>query len=127
MAQVIGSIGEELDLVIRQGATFGPFNLTMVNPNATPVDLTGATFRGSIRKTPAGAWVQPVHFLVIDAVAGRYDMWIPDTETSLIKAGPTLTHSDSKYIWDAEMVDSSGNVIALYYGKVLVFRDVTHA
>ncbi len=41
----LGYIGERLDLLIRQGATFGPFDVTLANPDKTPVDLTGATVR----------------------------------------------------------------------------------
>ena len=39
----LGYIGERLDLLIRQGATFGPFDVTLANPDKTPVNLTGAT------------------------------------------------------------------------------------
>lgn len=124
-APVLGSIGEELDLLIRQGATFGPHTLSMKNPNNTPVDLTGVTFRGKIRKDSKSTISYPITFEVIDAAGGVVRMSMTDEETAVIPAGPLLTHADSKYVWDAEMEDSLGSVIPLYYGKVSVFREIT--
>lgn len=46
----LGYIGEKLDLLVRQGATLGPFAVTLTNPDNTPVNLTGATLRAHLRK-----------------------------------------------------------------------------
>lgn len=124
-APILGSIGEELDLLIRQGATFGPYTLTMRNPDTTPVDLTGMLFRGKIRKDSKSTVSYPITFTVLDAVNGVVQMSISDEDTTSIPAGPNLSHADSKYVWDAEMEDSLGSVLPLYYGKVSVFREIT--
>ena len=125
VAPVLGHIGEEMDLLIRQGATFGPHILTMTNPDSSPVNLTGITFRGTIRKDAKSTVAHLITFEVINAVGGVVKMSMTDEETSLITAGPALSHADSKYVWDAEMQDALGSVIPLYYGKVSVFREVT--
>lgn len=52
MALTLGNIGEEMDLLIRQGGTFGPHVFTMKNPDGSAFDLTGMVLRGSIRKDP---------------------------------------------------------------------------
>lgn len=124
-APVLGSIGEEMDLLIRQGSTFGPHTLTMKNPDNSPVDLTGMTFRGVIRKEAKSATNYPITFEIISAAAGTVRMYMTDEQTAVIPAGPTLTHADSKYVWDAELEDSLGSVLPLYYGKVTIFREVT--
>lgn len=50
MAQV-GFRGERLDLIARQGATLGPFVVTLTNPDNSPVNITGCTIRGLVRKS----------------------------------------------------------------------------
>jgi hypothetical protein len=46
----IGTKGSELDLLIRQGATFGPNSCTLTNPDNSPVNLTGATIKMQLKK-----------------------------------------------------------------------------
>jgi hypothetical protein len=46
----LGSIGVKLDLLIKQGSTFGPHKFTLTNPDGTPLDLTGCIVRAHIRK-----------------------------------------------------------------------------
>lgn len=114
-----------MDLLIRQGATFGPHILTMKNPDNSTVDLTGMTFRGSIRRDVKSTTKYDLVFEITDAVGGVVKISMTGAATALIPAGPTLTHQDSKYVWDAEVEDSLGGVTALYYGKVSVFREIT--
>lgn len=126
MALTLGNIGEEMNLLIRQGATFGPFPGSLKNPDGSPVDLTGKTLAGSIRKTPASATSYPVSFTIIDPLLGTFEVVISEEITTTIPTGPALNHPDSKYVWDAEMSDAGG-VIPLYWGTVSVFREVTRA
>lgn len=125
MALTLGSIGEEMDLLIRQGATFGPHVVTMTNPDGSPVDLTGVLLRGSIRKEPRALVKYDLTFVITNPTGGVYKMFMLDTETKVLTAGPSLSHVDSRYVWDSEMVDTLGNVIPLYYGKVNVQREIT--
>lgn len=124
----IGYIGERLDLLIRQGATLGPFICTLTNPDATPVNLTGATIRGQIRKQPSDtAVVANLSVMVMDAAGGQYSFALDAATTAGIVAGADITKPESVYAWDMELQDSLGRVIPLYWGTVRVHREVTRA
>jgi len=124
----IGTKGSELDLLIRQGASFGPIASTIKNPDTTPMNLTGAALRAQIRKTPTSPLVDGAvgEFEITNAAAGEFtwgfsadvtELLVADSESELAPA--------STYVWDMELEDSIGRVIPLMYGKVNVFREVT--
>ena len=124
----LGYIGEKLDLLIRQGATLGPFNVTLTNPNGTPYDLTGVTIRGQIRKTPSDPVVTAdLDVSVIDSLLGKFEFGISSVLTAQIPTGESLKDTPSGQVWDMELVDTLGRVTPLYYGDVKVFREVTRA
>lgn len=124
----IGTKGSELDLLIRQGATFGPNLCTLKNPDTSPINLTGCTFRGQIRKTASDPLSTgcAITFVITNAAAGEFTWEVTDENTTALaadaisEAGPA-----SQYVYDIEMEDASGRVIPLLYGKVSVFREVT--
>lgn len=125
-ALTLGTLGEEMNLRIRQGATFGPHLFRMTNPDGSPVNLTGCTIRGQIRKTAlAPSAALSFTATITDAAQGRYQLLFTAAQTAAIKAGEKETDSDSKYVWDLEFVDSTGAILPLYYGVVTVFREVT--
>ena len=124
----LGYIGEKLDLLIRQGATLGPFQGAMTNPDGTPVDLSGCVLRAQIRKKALDpAVVTPVTVTITDPLSGQYVFGLSAELTAAIVAGESIKDPTSKYVWDMEMVDASGQVLPLYYGDVSVFREVTRA
>lgn len=126
VAQQIGNIGERLNLLIRQGATFGPYRCTMTNPDGSPVDLTGASIVGQIRKRASDATaVADLQVTMVDRAAGVYEFGLSDETSAGITAGSDTTRPESLYVWDMELHDSLGRVIPLYYGDVRVFREVT--
>lgn len=127
MATTIGSKGAQLDLLVRQGGTFGPYKLTLLNPDTSPINLTGATLQAQIKKTPSSLLGDTItaSFSYIDRVSGRVNMEFSATDTATLSAGADETSADSQYVWDLEMVDSSSRVIPLLYGQVSVFREVT--
>lgn len=138
---LIGNIGERLDLLIRQGGTFGPYKFKMQQPKSgavplsdgtyaptdlDPIDLTGAVIRGQIRRTPADtAIVADVLVVITDAAAGEYEISLTDEVTAGIVAGVDLSKRESQYVWDLELEDTLGRVLPLYWGAVKVFREVT--
>lgn len=125
---VIGTKGERLDLLIRQGADFGPYLAEMKNPDGTPVDLTGCVIRGSIRKTPASSAVAAaIEVAITDATAGQYQFGVGHVATSPLKCGVNEKAPESLYVWDLEMQDAMGRVMPLYYGDVGIFREITRA
>lgn len=126
----IGTKGAELDLLIRQGATFGPVTSTITNPNATPMDITGVILRGQVRKTPTSPIGEGcvAEFNIIDAPNGIFEWYFSASATALLVAdNESETAPASVYVWDMEMEDTQGRVIPLMYGKVNVFREVTKA
>lgn len=126
MAETIGFIGEELNLLIRQGATFGPFKLTMQNPNGTPVNLSDTTFRGQIRKTPDALTIEgSFSFVVTDPLAGKVEFEMDAVTTAAIVAGMQATDPESAYVYDIEYVNEENRVLPLLYGQVQLFREVT--
>lgn len=123
----IGSKGAELDIVIRQGATFGPMTCTLTNPDTTPVNITGSTISAKIRKFPSdNTSLGITGVITLTNPSGGVFTWkfnAADTAT-LLADDESEEAPGSIYQYDVEMTDSSGNIIPLLYGKAKVFRDV---
>lgn len=121
------NIGERLDLRIRQGATFGPFRVEMKNPDNSPVDLTGKTIRGQIRRSGlSGVLIVAFTVTMLNAVGGIFEFGLTDEQTAtLFQPGENFLDSDSAYTWDMEIESANGQVTALYYGTVRSLREVT--
>lgn len=126
MAQ-IGSIGERLDIILRQGSTLGPFLVTLTDKLGVPIDLTGATIQGQVRKNALdmGAPVAVFAISYVNRVLGQFTFGIPRSETVNIPAGEYQKDEASQYKWDMEFLDSTGRSIPLYYGNFENFREVT--
>ena len=128
MAQ-IGSIGERLDIILRQGSTLGPFIVTLTDSNGAPIDLTGATIAGQVRKnaTDTGNPIATFDIVYINRVAGQFSFGIAKAVTALIPAGEYQESEESQYKWDMELIDTLTRCIPLYYGNFENFREVTRA
>ena len=128
MAQ-IGSIGERLDIILRQGSTLGPFIVTLTDSNGTPIDLTGATITGQVRKNAldTGSPVATFDIVYINRVAGQFSFGMAKATTVAIPAGEYQQDEASQYKWDMELTDSLTRCIPLYYGNFENFREVTRA
>jgi len=128
-APIIGTKGAQLDLLIRQGATFGEITMTVKNSlTQQPVNLSGYTVRGQIRKTAASTLQEgaAASFAIIDATNGVLSFWFTATATAALQADATSEDAPaSQYVWDMEMESATGYVQPLLYGNVKVFREVT--
>lgn len=133
---VLSNIGLRQDLRIKQGSTFlirGVLRnpITYIDEVAQPqtfVDLTGCTFVAKIRKKALDvAVIAAFSFSIIDAENGVYELVLTDEVTATIPCGERMTDDASKYVWDAELHDTAGQVIPLWYGDVVVFRNASHA
>lgn len=126
MAQ-IGSIGERLDIILRQGSTLGPFLVTLTDKLGSPIDLTGGTIQGQVRKNAldVGAPVAVFSIEYVDRVLGKFKFGIPRDVTVSIPAGEYQKDDASQYKWDMELLDSTNRIIPLYYGNFENFREVT--
>lgn len=123
---VLGKIGTQVDLLIKQGSTFGPMVATLTNPDLTPVNLTACIIRGQIRKKALDATIVASFVVAItNEPGGVFEFGLTDEVTAIITADEIMQKPGSKYVWDMELEDSLGRVIPLYYGDVTVFREVT--
>lgn len=123
----IGTKGEPLNLLIRQGATFGPKHCTIYSGAGVPEDITGCSFLAEIRKTPDTSTVAAVAtFVITNAAAGEFTFTFPASATADIDAGSVdEAEPASQYVWDMEMHYPDGRVRPLVYGEVSVFREVS--
>lgn len=127
MAQ-IGTKGGNLDLLIRQGATQGPYYMTVKKADGTALDITSGVVSAQIRKTADGPTLSGVTFTstITDGANGKFTWEIPATSTALLTASPIDEEQpESQYVWDMEIALTGGRVIPLLYGIVKVFREVT--
>ena len=126
MANQIGGKGSQLDILIRQGATFGPHRITLKDENSNSIVLTGFEFTGQIRKSISSAQVTAViQTEIIDEQNGIIEISIPWNVTKDIPAGENEKDEKSLYLWDFEMRDPQNKVTPLFYGQVKVFREIT--
>ena len=127
MAELIGSKGDELDILIRQGATFGPVVSTLKDENETPINLTGAIIRGQIRKSPNDTVRAAVEYecVITDAVNGVFQWGLSYDKTVTLVAGASENDPQSQYAYDLEIEYSNGRIDPLIYGVAKVFREVT--
>lgn len=125
--QTIRNTGERLDFEQRQGSTWGPFTRTLTNPDGTPVDLTGVTLRGQIRKTALATTLQvAITFeLAPDPTEGWYRFWVPAADTEAFDVAEEIGDDDSRYRYDIEYVDASGRVIPDLWGYIRFQAEVT--
>ena len=122
----VGTFGERLDLHIKQGSTFGPMRFEMVNPDDTPVDLSNCEIRSQIRHQASDATVVvDIECQLSNPMLGKFEFSLSDEQTRMIDAGSSADEMQSRYVWDMELEDGAGRVIPLYYGNVLVLREVT--
>lgn len=123
----IGTKGDRLDILIRQGATFGPKYCTILKSDGSPEDITGCTFIAEIRKTSdASVVAASAVFAITNAAGGEFNFTFQASATKDIPADPVSEDEpDSQYVWDCELHYPDGRVRPLMYGDVRVFREVS--
>jgi hypothetical protein len=128
----LGSKGTNQPLLIRQGADWS-CDFILLNPIvapatvAVPLDLTGCTIRGQIRKTAKSSDITAT-FVVAYTVTptdGKFNLSLSNAVTALIAAGVDESDAKSLYVWDLELLDTLGRITPIFYGDVKVFREVT--
>ena len=121
--------GKELNLTIRQGATFGPIVCTLKDSTGTPVNITGYTVAAQVRKTPftrkASGFAATC--VVVNGAAGQFSFEFEADDTATLIVGNSETDPESLYYWDLELIQPDTRVIPVIYGTVKVFREVTKA
>lgn len=121
--------GKELNLTIRQGATFGPIVCTLKDSTGTPVNITGYTVAAQVRKTPftrrASGFAATC--VIVNGAAGQFSFEFEAEDTAKLIVGESENDTDSLYYWDLELIQPDTRVIPVIYGTVKVFREVTKA
>ena len=121
--------GKELNLTIRQGATFGPIVCTLKDSTGTPVNITGYTVAAQVRKTPftrrASGFAATC--VIVNGAAGQFSFEFEAEDTAKLIVGESENDTDSLYYWDLELIQPDTRVIPVLYGTVKVFREVTKA
>lgn len=124
MAQ-IGFKGAQLDILVRQGATFRTL-IRVRDAAQSPVNLSGYIFRGQVRKRYDSADVAASFICVVeDSINGVLRIELEAESTAALLAGENENVAESLYQWDLEAEHSSGFVMPYLYGAVKVFREVT--
>ena len=122
----LGSFGEIMNIQLRQGQYYGPYRALM-KAAGVPVDLTGATIRGSIkRKGLDDTVIVPWKTLILDQTSnrGEYEFWLTVADTTLLAPGEFPELPDSQFVHELELEDSLGRITPLYYGVISVLRSV---
>ena len=119
----------KLDLTLEQGATFRR-KLTFKDANGTPIDLTGYQFRSQIKnRYDSAVAVAAFSFQTSDQTIspGEVIMSLSAVQTAAIPVEPStgLTKRTTRYPYDLEIQNSSGEVARLFDGHVSVIPEVT--
>lgn len=103
-------------LVIDQGATFTQ-SFTALYANGAPIDLTGGSFAGKMRKHAASA--NSVDFVISsNADISQY--------TLSVAANVTAAMDSARYIFDVELTTSGNTIIRLIEGLATVTPSSTY-
>lgn len=123
----LGFFGKRIDLAISKGYTFGPHEVRLTNPDQTPVNLTGSTISGHLRKTPAGADIAlTFDVTMVSAVGGVFTFGATSGSTLALSTGKLITDQESKYSFDMQWTDSTGRVLPLFFGDAIVDRGLSY-
>jgi hypothetical protein len=117
------------EMVIEQGATLER-NLTIKDSAGVPIDITGWTFRGQIRKTYSDATVQgEFDYEVKDQITdtGKVRIFIDADDTSDIPVNPAINMNvqPTLYVYDIEAETPTGFVYRVLSGVAKVIPEVT--
>lgn len=117
-----------LDLLVEQGATFTR-TLTLKDSAGAPIDITGWTFAGQIRKKydSSSPLVSFTCAIVGAATNGQFSITLSHTQTSALPVLPAQDNSRSPtlYSYDIECVKSDSTKARLLQGLVKVSPEVT--
>ena len=97
--------------------------VTVLDTNGNPVDLTGAQIKFTARtkidrkKVIEKSSTDPAQITITDAANGKYEIYLIPSDTYSLKPG--------KYVFDSQVTLSSGQVYTVVFGTIEVKPDVT--
>lgn len=92
-------------------------DVTVLNADDTPADLTGYTSQAHIRTSAADKAPEPVAEFSVSIAANVITMVLSHDQTKLLER--------STYAWDVQVIDADGWITTLLAGQVLVAKEVT--
>lgn len=104
------------NLTIDQGSNFLAY-VDITDSEGNPLDLTGYSVAGQIRKTYSSLTAINFSAAVNSAVNGTISLTLSDTVTNGMKAG--------RYVYDVEILSDSGSRTRVLEGQVEVTPGVT--
>ena len=114
-----------VDLICKQGTTW-EFYVTLEDEGGNPIDLTGYTGRGQIRKDYTSENATASFTVSIDSPKdGKVKILLDAETTSSIEAGHSYKDEKSKYVYDIEIEDSNKYVTRILEGIIMVSPEVT--
>lgn len=118
----LGSVGEEVNLLISQADDFGPHEVELVNEaDGTRVNLTGATISGTLKKKVKDTAVAASFAInITDAVMGKFTFSLNRFTTQALTTGETANSVESLYFWDLKLLDSANRRQTIFYGEARV-------
>jgi len=119
----IGYDGESFNLLITQGADYGPVEGQVLTAAGKPYDLTGCTLDAVLRKsmnstTSYGA----ISVAITDAATGKYQLSMQRAITTLLPCGDSVSDAKSKYVWQLRITESNGRISQLAKGEAAVSK-----
>jgi hypothetical protein len=119
---IVGSIGAELALLIKQGSDF-VVEIDLTDDNDVPLNTALYDAVANLRKKPFAPAV--VTFVCTFPIPGRLRITLPRTATATLTCGEFIDDDASLYVWDCELViKSDGTTIPAFFGDVNVFRNI---
>ena len=107
------------NLSVDQGSTFGA-EIDVTDSNGDPLDLTGYTVAGQLRKTYKSTTSTAFTSYVFSASGGIVKISLNATTTNALKAG--------RYVYDVEITKTStGEITRIIEGQLEVRPGVTRA
>ncbi len=108
---------QTVNLLVEQGATFSR-TVRLKQADGTPVDLTGWSGRGQIRRTVRDETVLASFTVVIvDPSEGAFSIGLAAATTAGFDTRPA--------VYDIELVDGAGGVMRVLQGAITVSPEVT--
>ncbi len=117
----------EEDITIYQGASFS-YPFVLEDDDGDPVSLAGATIRGKVRNdVDDAASIIDFTGTVTSAADGEGELTLTAAQTAAIvlPASAAKTRPLTKYLWDAEVLFSDGEVIRILEGFCYVSPEVS--
>lgn len=112
---------------IDQGSDF-TLNMSLLDADDAPVDLTGAQILGQIRKTASSENVEvEFDFIPIDLLNGEFIISLPAIKTSQLKVLPSYAseRTITQFAYDVKIVYGDGSINRILSGMINVSPEVT--